>query len=138
MEDYIPAGAEIINASFATEDPNLLKNLSQEKLGTGAKTWRSFKNFLGGLFFQDESGEYIYEPDPRGQERGSLSPDAKELHNDRMFLFKEHLAPGVYEYEYLVRALIPGTYQHLPSQASEMYFPEHFGRTAGSFFAVNK
>ena len=49
-----------------------------------------------------------------------------------------HLSPGVYEYDYFVRALIPGKYHHLPAVVSEMYFPENFGRTRGEYFAVKR
>ena len=68
----------------------------------------------------------------------SLYPYFTEAHDDRVFLFKENLTPGVYEYEYYVRALVPGTFQHLPAIASEMYFPEVFGRTEGNTFTVTK
>ena len=67
-----------------------------------------------------------------------LWPDAEESHDDRVFLFKERVEAGVYEFDYLVRALIPGTYHHLPAVVSEMYFPENFGRTDGRYFTVSR
>jgi len=51
-------------------------------------------------------------------------------------LFKQRLEPGVYEYDYFVRALIPGSFHHLPAVVSEMYFPENFGRTRGESFSI--
>jgi hypothetical protein len=65
-----------------------------------------------------------------------LDPDATETHDDRVYLFNQELAPGVYTYDYFVRALIPGTYNHLPAVVSEMYTPENFGRTGGEYFTV--
>jgi hypothetical protein len=63
-------------------------------------------------------------------------PDHKELHDDRVFLFKERISPGVYEFEYFVRALIKGKFIHLPARVYEMYFPEKFGRTQGKYFVI--
>lgn len=99
VEDFIPAGLEIVNLDLATEQKSL--RLQEKEV-------------------QDRE----------------LYPDFKELYNDRVFLSKEYLGPGVYEFDYWVRALIKGKFSHLPAQASEMYFPENFGRTAGSYFEV--
>ena len=63
-------------------------------------------------------------------------PDFKELHDDRAFLYKERLMPGVYEFDYFARALINGKFIHLPAVVSEMYFPENFGRTGGEYFEI--
>lgn len=63
-------------------------------------------------------------------------PDFKELYDDRAFLYKERLMPGVYEFDYFARALISGTFIHLPAVVSEMYFPENFGRTGGEYFEI--
>jgi uncharacterized protein YfaS (alpha-2-macroglobulin family) len=53
----------------------------------------------------------------------------KEFRDDQVFLFAEDLPAGVYKYEYLVRATLPGTYLWRPARAYEMYFPEVFGNT---------
>ena len=81
----------------------------------------------GGVSYTDEV-----------EKKAQFNPDFEETHDDRVFLFKENAAPGVYEYEYYIRALVPGTYHHLPAVASEMYFPEIFGRTAGEYFTIQK
>jgi uncharacterized protein YfaS (alpha-2-macroglobulin family) len=99
IEDFIPAGLEIVNLDLATEQKSL--RLQETEL----------------------------------TERG-LRVDYKELRNDRAFLYKENLGPGVYEFDYFARALVPGTFTHLPAVASEMYFPEVFGRTAGGYFEI--
>jgi len=38
---------------------------------------------------------------------------------------------------YFLRAAIPGEYRVLPATASEMYFPDVRGRSAGEVFTVN-
>ncbi len=68
----------------------------------------------------------------------TLYSNHTESHDDRVFLYVEELDPGVYEYEYYLRALIPGEFVHMPAQASELYFPEVFGRTSGNKFTVTQ
>jgi len=115
VEDFIPAGMEIVNLRLETEQKSLL--IREE---------------------EPEYYDYWYDYDYyywRYEDR-SFRPDFQELHDDRAFLFRENLSPGVYEYEYYVRALIRGKFLHLPAVASEMYFPENFGRTPGGYFEI--
>lgn len=99
IEDFIPAGLEIIDTSLSTEDQTLNDELSQFR-------------------------------------RDQFSPSHREWRDDRAFLFKERLRPGTYKFEYLVRALVPGNYLHLPAQIWEMDNPENFGRSNASRFSV--
>lgn len=110
VEDFIPAGMELVNFRLATEDQTL-------KLAEGAA---------------EDTELFKVNPVP------SLHPDAEESHDDRLFLFHETLPAGIYEYDYYLRALIPGRYHHLPAVVSEMYFPENFGRTRGAYFEIAK
>lgn len=59
-----------------------------------------------------------------------------ELRDEKVVLSAEVLPAGTYEYVYLVRAAIPGEYQVIPPTAQEFYFPEVYGRGAGSRFVV--
>jgi len=99
VEDFIPAGMEIVNLDLSTEQKSL--RLQEREL--------------------------------KGRE---LYLDFKEIHDDRLFLYAEHLEPGVYEFDYFVRPLIKGKFTHLPAQVSEMYFPENFGRTDGRYVEI--
>lgn len=99
IEDFIPAGMEIVNLDLATEQKSL--RLQERELG---------------------GREFV--------------PDFKELRDDRAFFFKEEVSPGVYEIEYFVRPIIKGKFLHLPAFASEMYFPENFGKTASQYFEI--
>jgi len=99
IEDFIPAGMEIVNLELATEQKSL--RLQEKEL----------------------TNREIY-------------PDFKEIRDDRLFLFVEHLEPGIYEFDYFVRPLIKGKFIQLPAITSEMYFPENFGRTSGTYFEV--
>ena len=111
VENFIPAGFELVNSNLATER----KPVPEETI--------------------DEPYDYY---EQYGNDDDTLYPDFQELHDDRLFLFAQHLSPGVYTYDYYIRALVPGTYQELPAVVKEMYTPENFGRTKGSVFTINK
>jgi hypothetical protein len=84
---------------------------------------------------QQDTNDYYYNLE---NPYSKLYPDQEEMRDDRLFLFKESLNPGVYRYDYYVRVLVPGKFNHLPAVASEMYFPENFGRTGGEYFTVSE
>jgi hypothetical protein len=159
LENYIPAGVELVNFDFETEAPRnslpkgdasedvfsigegalqtsdeLRKakgSLAQRIIGSlGAALGRAVKPSSDNTVFLDEERRKPY--------MRTLRPDFKELRDDRLFLFDEYLGAGTYTYQYYVRAITPGTYRHLPAVASEMYFPENFGRTEGSLFRVTQ
>jgi uncharacterized protein YfaS (alpha-2-macroglobulin family) len=155
IEDFIPAGTEIVNQHFATEDQGLGENDTPEPPPTGdeygydAPRARSFfGGSLAGLF---GLGGAVAGPktktdgtlpdDAYGSKvtsRTQLYPTQLESHDDRLFAYIDTLPPGEYVYDYYLRALVPGTYQYLPLIVSELYTPENFGRTAGSIFTVDK
>ncbi|MFZ2969772.1 MAG: alpha-2-macroglobulin family protein [Minisyncoccia bacterium] len=111
VEDFIPAGAELVNFNLATEDQSLIAE---------NKDYDESSYYWWNYYYDDNK----------------LRPDMTEYRDDRLFLFKESLAQGEYEYDYYIRVLIPGTFHHLPAVVSEMYFPENFGRTSGEYFKV--
>lgn len=123
VEDFIPAGFEIINFDLATEDNSIVsKKVSSGDVAENAESLvKDYDLYGGSSLFKNE-----------------LYPDFKELHDDRLFLFKQELPAGEYSYEYYLRATTPGTFRYLPAVASEMYFPENFGRTGGSLFEVRR
>jgi len=63
-------------------------------------------------------------------------PSHREWRDDHAFLYREMVGPGTYEFDYLVRALVPGDYLRLPAQIWEMNNPENFGRSGASRFVV--
>lgn len=99
IEDFIPAGMEIVNLDLATEQKSLR----------------------------------LQETELQGRE---LRPDFTEFYDDRALFYKDELKPGVYEFDYFVRALTKGEFAYLPAKISEMYFPENFGRTSASYFTI--
>ena len=132
VEDFIPAGMELVNFKLLTEDQSLRETGISDGLD---RTNFSQKNLRGRGGFPELPDE-VYSGNATRHER--LMVDAEEVRDDRLFLFREWVREGVYEYEYFVRALVPGTFSHLPAVVSEMYFPENFGRTRGDYFTVTQ
>ncbi|HEX7973685.1 MAG TPA: Ig-like domain-containing protein [Anaerolineales bacterium] len=59
-----------------------------------------------------------------------------ELRDEKLVLSADYLPAGTYVYTYLARAGTPGTFRVIPPTAQEFYFPEVYGRGAGSLFTV--
>ena len=155
LEDFIPAGVEVVNQRLATEDQSLGAGEGDEYMpergygGYGAMgdggSWLS-RNLAAIFSGKSAAGpkkdvDGAVEDEMYGNRSTRvrpLYPSAVEAHDDRIFAYVGRLEQGEYVYEYYVRALIPGTYQHHPAVASELYTPENFGRTGGALFTVKK
>lgn len=148
VEDYIPAGFELVDFNLATEDKAAVEGgigATEDKVAPVAttqpvqKTSAAQTGMLQGLFAavgfgtSDTADKVSEEVAPSYQK---LYPDFSEKHDDRLFLFSQDVPAGAYTYEYYARATTPGTFSHLPAVASDLYFPENFGRTAGGTFTV--
>ena len=119
LEDFIPAGFELVDFSLATEDKSsTVDQATNQPVPSGPPT--ETPSF-------DDSTPLVAQ---------RLHADFEELRDDRLFLFRHTLPEGAYQYEYYLRATTPGTFRHLPAVASEMYYPENFGRTGGGIFEV--
>jgi hypothetical protein len=163
IEDIIPAGMELVNFNLATEDQSLkvgepspyedYNYYGEGYIDSGSDVFAAnpgifgLGNLIGGINLLANAINYNGGSPPKALNYDDyqasvpkirLNPDQVEYHDDRIYIFKEYLSPGVYEFDYYARALIPGKYLHLPAVASEMYFPENFGRTAGSYFTIVK
>lgn len=60
-----------------------------------------------------------------------------EFRDDRVVLYATYLPAGTYEFVYSVRAGLPGEYNVIPPTGYEFYFPEVYGRGAGSTFVIS-
>jgi uncharacterized protein YfaS (alpha-2-macroglobulin family) len=59
-----------------------------------------------------------------------------EFRDEQVRLYATYLPAGTYEFKYTLRAGLAGTYNVIPPQGYEFYFPEVSGRGAGSQFTV--
>lgn len=107
LEDYIPAGAEILDTSLKTSQMG----------ATGNEIYydpqNPFENGWGWWFF---SQPLIYD--------------------DHIAWAVDYLPAGSYELTYTLVALQPGEYRVLPARAWEFYFPEVQGTSAGEVFKI--
>jgi hypothetical protein len=110
VEDPLPAGGEAIDPTLATT--SLAEQ--QPTLFRGA---------------EGDEGREVYRWWWNWYSRS-------EIRDDRVVLFADYLPAGTYEYTYTFRATRPGTYQVIPTNAREFYFPEVFGRGAGRLLTV--
>ncbi len=118
IEEYIPAGAEIVNFNLATE--------SREALENNENNTNNDPYYGNNYWYGNNDG------------KRPLYPSVQETRDDRLYMVVDRLDPGVYTYEYFIRLLVPGTFQHLPAVVNEKYFPENFGRTGGSIFTIKE
>jgi hypothetical protein len=60
-----------------------------------------------------------------------------DLRDEKAVLFADYLPAGTYTFKYELRLGLAGEYRVIPPVAQEFYFPEVYGRGAGSLFAIH-
>ncbi len=60
-----------------------------------------------------------------------------EFRDDRVVMYSTFLPAGTYEYRYSIRVGLEGVYSVIPATAYEAYFPDVYGRSAGTIFTIN-
>ena len=81
------------------------------------------------------NGERI---DARRQGWGWWYFDHIEFHDEKAVIYASYLPRGVYEFVYAIRPSIAGEFNVIPPIAQEMYFPEVYGRGAGTRFTITE
>lgn len=107
IEDFIPAGTEILDV-----------NLKTSQLGEAEQTQ-----------------QYLPE-DPYGSGWGWWFFDSPQVFDDHIAWTAEYLPAGTYQLTYTLVAMQPGSFQVIPAQASQMYFPEVQGISEGVVFEI--
>ncbi|MEP7120603.1 MAG: MG2 domain-containing protein [Byssovorax sp.] len=107
LDDPLPAGFEAVDAHLATTGARYNVDSADER-----------------------SGGDDDDPDQRaaGGKYGSSS-FLREIRDDRVLFFVDHLSAGMFHYRYLARATTNGSFIVPPTKVEEMYTPEVFGRT---------
>lgn len=112
VEDPLPAGTEAVDTSLLTTSTTAQGPQMQKT--------------------PDQSNKSPYSWD------GWWTPTHTELRDEKVAMFATSLAPGAYQFTYQIRASVPGQFLTLPPTGYEMYFPEVWGRGAGSLFTVTE
>jgi uncharacterized protein YfaS (alpha-2-macroglobulin family) len=108
VEDYIPAGTEILNT-----------NLKTSQLGVTG-----------------ESGS-VYDPhNPYSRGWGWWLFNDALIYDDHISWTASYLPAGTYELIYTLTAFQPGEYHLLPARAWMLYFPEVQGNSAGGLMEI--
>ena len=116
IDDPLPAGFEAVDARLATT----AGSLDVDGADPDAPRWG------------DEGDD-----DDRAMGRAfGWSPFIREVRDDRVIFYVDHLPAGMYRYRYLARATTLGRFVLPPTRAEEMYQPEVFGRTAAGVIEV--
>ncbi|HVU02229.1 MAG TPA: Ig-like domain-containing protein [Polyangiaceae bacterium] len=120
VDDPIPAGLEAVDTSLATSASWLAESGSTNTADTAC-----------------DEGDCDSYRDALSADRAFLSSwYRREVRDDRVLFFVDHMAAGMYHYRYLARATTYGTFVVPPTKAEEMYTPETFGRTAAETVVV--
>ncbi|GAB4571044.1 MAG: hypothetical protein Kow0077_06630 [Anaerolineae bacterium] len=107
LEDPIPAGTEGVDTSLLTT--------SQQAAGPQVRPVRDYDPYWYW-------GWWLF--------------DRTEMRDEQVNLYADFLPRGTYVYTYEVRASMAGEFQTMPAHAYAFYFPELFGRTAGTLFTI--
>ena len=112
VEDFIPAGSEILDRSLNTSqigDPALIGG-EQKPIYSPADR---FTNGWGWWFFNNPS-----------------------LYDNHITWAANYLPAGTYELTYTLTLLQPGEFRLLPARAAQLYFPDVQGNSAGAIFRI--
>jgi len=108
VEDYIPAGTEILDISLKTTQLGI----------PGDEPYFDHRNpFIGGWGWW-----YFGSP---------------QIHDNRVAWMAEFLPAGTYELTYTLVVLQPGSFRVIPARAWQFYFPEVQGTSAGTIFEIS-
>jgi alpha-2-macroglobulin len=111
VEDFIPAGMEILNRSLQTSQQGIDSPEVQVEIQ-----------------FDDR--------DPFAEGWGWWLFHEPQIRDDGILFTADYLPPGTYVLTYTLIPLQPGEYRVLPAHAWEAFFPEVQGTSAGAVFEI--
>jgi hypothetical protein len=109
VQDYIPAGADILDSSLKTSQQGE----------------------------QDQSVQAKFDPsDPFAEGWGWWYFNRPQIYSSHILWNADYLPAGTYQLTYTLVPSLAGEYRVLPARAWQAYFPEVQGVSAGSVFAI--
>ena len=118
VDDPLPAGFEAIDSHLSTSSSTLDVG---ESNGYGSCTDCDSEEARDDL----AAGHTFFE-----------GYSQRELRDDRVLFFIDHMAAGMYHYRYLARATTFGKFVMPSTRVEEMYTPETFGRNGAGLVSV--
>jgi hypothetical protein len=112
LEDTIPAGAEIVDASLKTSQVDPDVETSTVQIYDPRRP------------YEDGWGWWLFNP--------------ASIYDDHITWTADYLPAGTYELTYSLLLLQPGEYQVIPARAWQFYFPEVQANSAGETFEIVK
>ncbi len=110
VEDYLPAGAEVLDTSLKTSQQGLR---------------------------QEEQSAPLFDPrQPFSDGWGWWYFNASRIYDDHIAWAADYLPAGTYELTYILVILQAGEYRVLLARAWQFYFPEVQGNSAGQTFVI--
>jgi len=61
-----------------------------------------------------------------------------EMRDEKVVLYATYLPRGTYQFNYVIQPGLAGEYNVIPATAQEFYFPDVYGRSAGSIFTITE
>jgi hypothetical protein len=117
VDDPLPAGFEAVDSHLATSSSALdLGESGGSPCGDCGDEESRDELAAGHTYFDDYT--------------------QRELRDDRVLFFVDHMAAGMYHYRYLARATTLGKFVLPSTRVEEMYTPETFGRNGATLVSV--
>jgi uncharacterized protein YfaS (alpha-2-macroglobulin family) len=117
VDDPLPAGFEAVDSHLATTSSRLDAGESGPEPCAECDGEEGRDELAAGhTFFEDY--------------------DQRELRDDRVLFFVDHMQAGMYHYRYLARATTLGKFVLPSTRVQEMYTPETFGRNGASLVSI--
>jgi uncharacterized protein YfaS (alpha-2-macroglobulin family) len=109
VQDYIPAGADILDSSLKTSQQGQ----------------------------PDQTIKSEFDPaDPFGEGWGWWYFNSPQIYSSHILWSADYLPAGTYELTYTLVPSLAGVYRVIPARAWQAYFPEVQGSTAGALFEI--
>ena len=109
LQDYLPAGFEVVDFTLATEGEEETSSDDEDE-DKAANPYAEY--FSGNPFFR------------------------QEIYDDSIAAFADYLPAGTYKFKYTVNASVQGSFKVPPAWVNAMYEPEVYGRTASGSFEI--
>jgi hypothetical protein len=83
-----------------------------------------------------EAGPSLSRTDPLSRGWGYWFFSRSEFRDEKVVMYSPYLPRGTYTYKYSLQMGLEGVYNVIPPTGQEFYFPEVYGRGAGSLFTI--